>query len=166
VLDRLPKDRSRHWVDARPFVCDSRYIPIGPEYAEYAEASFKPNRPILAAAAELTQRIFKDFRYDPRATTVATPVAEVLSNRRGVCQDFAHFQIACLRSLGLAARYVSGYLSTVPPPGKERMIGADASHAWVSLFCGDAAGWTWTRRTINWPRTGTFNSPGAETTTT
>src|SRR5438309_993656 len=84
--------------------------------------------------------VIEEFVYDPRATTLTTPVAEVFANRRGVCQDFAHFQLACLRSLGLAARYVSGYLSTVPSPGKPRLVGADATHAWVSLFCGEA-GW-------------------------
>ncbi len=89
---------------------------------------------------ELAARIFKEFKYDPTATTVSTPVEEVLELRRGVCQDFAHLMIACLRSQGLAAAYVSGYLRTNPPPGKPRLVGTDASHAWVSVFTG-AAGW-------------------------
>ncbi len=88
----------------------------------------------------MTARIHEDFVYDPRATTISTPVQEVFDQRKGVCQDFAHFEIACLRSLGLAARYVSGYLRTIPPPGKPRLIGADASHAWISVFCGPL-GW-------------------------
>lgn len=111
-----------------------------PSIAEYARISFEPNRPIAEAALDLTRRIFEDFEFDPHATTVSTPVEEVFHKRAGVCQDFAHFQIACFRSLNLPARYVSGYLRTIPPPGKERLIGADASHAWASLYCGQA-GW-------------------------
>ena len=88
----------------------------------------------------MTRRIFEDFKYDPKATTVATPLEEVLEKRRGVCQDFAHLGIACLRSLGLPARYVSGYLRTRPPEGKPRLVGADASHAWFSVFC-PGTGW-------------------------
>jgi len=106
----------------------------------YAAESFAPGRPLLEAALDLTGRLHRDFRYDARATCVSTPTLEVFENRRGVCQDFAHLQIACLRSLGLAARYVSGYLLTNPRPGESRLIGADASHAWLSIFCG-AAGW-------------------------
>ena len=84
---------------------------------------------------DFTARIFHDFKFDPKATTVATPLDEVLKKRRGVCQDFAHFAIAGLRSLGLPARYISGYLETLPPPGKPRLVGADASHAWVAVWC-------------------------------
>ena len=140
VRDRLTHDRAEAWLDAYQYSFDSRYATSQPLFAEYAGLSFLPNRPILEAAQDLTRRIHADFLYDPRATTVATPVTEVFENRRGVCQDFAHLQIACLRSLGLAARYVSGYLSTLPPPGRPRLIGADATHAWVSLFCGES-GW-------------------------
>ena len=86
---------------------------------------------------DLTNRIHNEFTFDPQATTIATPVGEVLENRRGVCQDFAHLQIACLRSLSLSARYVSGYLRTIPPPGKTRVVGADVSHAWLSVWCGE-----------------------------
>ena len=96
--------------------------------------SFAAGRGIAEGARELTTRIHKDFVYDSRATTIATPVDEVLELRRGVCQDFAHVQIACLRALGLPARYVSGYLVTRPPPGKPRLVGADASHAWLAVF--------------------------------
>ncbi|MFM2294206.1 MAG: hypothetical protein RLZZ350_619, partial [Verrucomicrobiota bacterium] len=89
---------------------------------------------LIAGARDLTKRIFSDFKFDPKATTVATPLEEVWEKRRGVCQDFAHLGIACLRSLGLPARYVSGYLRTRPPEGKPRLVGADASHAWFSIF--------------------------------
>lgn len=140
IRDRLTHDRSAKWLEAYQFAFDSRYAAADPRFADYASRSFTPARPILDAALALTHRIHEEFVYDPRATTLSTPVAEVFANRRGVCQDFAHFQLACLRSLGLAARYVSGYLSTVPAPGKPRLIGADATHAWVSLFCGDT-GW-------------------------
>lgn len=140
VRDQLRTDRAEAWLDAYQYVVGSRFVPIDARYAAYAAQSFTPGRPIIESALELMRRVFQEFAYDPKATTIATPVAEVFQKRRGVCQDFAHLQIACLRSLGLAARYVSGYLSTLPPPGKPRLVGADASHAWVSLFCGDA-GW-------------------------
>ncbi|MFO1491245.1 MAG: transglutaminase family protein [Kiritimatiellia bacterium] len=117
------------------FVFDSAHIIRRPEYADYAATSFTPGRPLMEALRDFTARMFKDFTFDPRATTVATPVAEVFKHRRGVCQDFAHLAIACLRSLGLPARYVSGYLETLPPPGQTRLIGADASHAWISAWC-------------------------------
>ncbi|HJZ60202.1 MAG TPA: transglutaminase family protein, partial [Gemmataceae bacterium] len=140
VRDRLTRDRGPVWLDAYQFAFDSRDAPADVRFAAYAAPSFPPGRPVLEAALDLTRRIHAEFVYDPRATTLATPVAEVFANRRGVCQDFAHVQLACLRSIGLAARYISGYLSTVPPPGRPRLVGADASHAWVSVFCGDA-GW-------------------------
>jgi transglutaminase-like putative cysteine protease len=140
VRDRLTRDRDPVWLDAFQFSFDSRFVAAHTRYAEFASQSFAPGRPILAAALHLVERIHSGFVYDPKATTVATPVAEVFEKRRGVCQDFAHLLLACFRSLGLAARYVSGYLSTVPPPGRPRLVGADATHAWVSLFCGDA-GW-------------------------
>ncbi|MGE3241812.1 MAG: transglutaminase N-terminal domain-containing protein [Pirellulales bacterium] len=108
--------------------------------AEYARPSFPAGRPIFDAVRDFTARIHNDFTFDPKATTVSTPPEELLQLRRGVCQDFAHLQIACLRSLGLAARYVSGYVATNPPPGMPRLAGADASHAWVSAFCGPL-GW-------------------------
>jgi transglutaminase-like putative cysteine protease len=125
---------------AYAFVFDSPYVPLDEALADYARPSFAAGRPMLDTVLELTRRIHRDFRYDRRATTVATPVAEVLARRAGVCQDFAHLQIGCLRALGLAARYVSGYLVTEPPPGQPRLIGADASHAWVSVFC-PVCGW-------------------------
>lgn len=128
------------WLSAREYLYESRYIPLVPEIADYARQSFPENRPVLEAALDLTQRIFHDFKYDAQATTIATPVQEVFQHRHGVCQDFAHLQITGLRSLGIPARYVSGYLSTTPPPGKARVPGADESHAWLSVFCGEH-GW-------------------------
>jgi transglutaminase-like putative cysteine protease len=117
------------------FVFDSPYVRASLDLADYARQSFGKETPLLEGALNLTRRIFKDFKYDSKATTVVTPLEEVLEKRRGVCQDFAHLSIACLRSLGLPARYVSGYLRTRPPDGKERLVGADASHAWFSVFC-------------------------------
>ncbi|TCO82063.1 transglutaminase-like putative cysteine protease [Plasticicumulans lactativorans] len=121
-------------MEARQFTLESTFIRPGDELANYALPSFTPGRPLLEAAFDLTRRIFAEFTYDPHFSTIATPLTQVLEERRGVCQDFAHLAIACLRSLGLAARYVSGYLETLPPPGAERLIGADASHAWLAVF--------------------------------
>ncbi len=122
------------------FCFDSPGAPAMRELADYARASFAAGTPLLHAVADLNRRINRDFTYDPVATTVATPLADVIAHRRGVCQDFAHLAIAALRSLGLPARYVSGYLRTRPPEGKERLVCADASHAWFSAFCPDL-GW-------------------------
>ena len=127
-------------LDVFEFVFDSPLVRPGAELAAYTAPSFPPGRPLIEAVVDLTARIHEDFTFDPKATTVATPLAEVFKARRGVCQDFAHLEIACLRSLGLAARYVSGYLETVPPPGKPRLVGADASHAWMAVYCPDS-GW-------------------------
>ncbi len=127
-------------LDAYEFTFDSPYIAPGEEVYEYARKSFTPGRPILAATMDLTGRIFHEFEYRGGVSDVSTPVSEVFAIRRGVCQDFAHLEIACLRSLGLAARYVSGYLLTHPPDGKEKLVGTDASHAWLSVWSGNA-GW-------------------------
>jgi transglutaminase-like putative cysteine protease len=135
----------RDGVDARPievfdFVVDSPLVVADPAYAAYAASSFPPGCPIVDGLVDLTHRLHADLAFAPGATTVATPVAEVFRQRSGVCQDFAHLQIACLRSLGLPARYVSGYLETSPPPDEPRLVGADASHAWVALYVPEA-GW-------------------------
>jgi len=127
-------------VEPYQFIFDSPQIRASMELADYARESFGPETPLLEGARDLTRRIFTDFKYDVKATTVATPLEEVLVKRRGVCQDFAHLGIAFLRSLGLPARYVSGYLRTRPPAGKPRLVGADASHAWFSVFC-PGTGW-------------------------
>ncbi|MBX9789615.1 MAG: transglutaminase family protein [Pirellulales bacterium] len=138
--DRLRADRSRESLEAYQFAFASRYSQPSAKLAAYAEHSFKPGANLYEAVLDLTTRIHEDFTYDPQATTVSTPLDEVFAQRRGVCQDFAHLEIACLRSLGLAARYVSGYLRTVPPPGKDALAGADATHAWLSVYDPDN-GW-------------------------
>ncbi|MGD9646731.1 MAG: transglutaminase N-terminal domain-containing protein [Pirellulales bacterium] len=134
VRDRLRADRSRESLAAYQFAFASRYVQPSAKLAAYAEQSFAAGASLYDGVLDLTTRIHEDFSYDPQATTVSTPLDEVFAKRRGVCQDFAHLEIACLRSLGLAARYVSGYLRTVPPPGKEALVGADATHAWLSVY--------------------------------
>lgn len=136
----LKSNAGPQWLDAAQFRFDSARSAGAVSLREYARSSFPPRMPILTGVLDLTRRIHREFKYEPQSTTVSTPVDEVFRERRGVCQDFAHVQIAMLRSLGLAARYVSGYLRTLPPPGKTRLRGADASHAWLSVYCGDA-GW-------------------------
>ncbi|MDP4022910.1 transglutaminase family protein [Methylobacterium sp. NEAU 140] len=121
------------------FLFPSGRVPLLPEVTDYARPSFGPGRSAYGAAYDLMSRIRADFRFDAKATTVHTPLAEAFAGRAGVCQDFAHLMIAALRGLGLPAAYVSGYLRTVPPPGRPRLRGADASHAWVAVWCGD--GW-------------------------
>ena len=136
----IARDHSPEALTAHQFQFESPRIRQRPEFAAYALESFTPGRPMRDALLELTQRIHKDFRFDSKVTNVRTPTEEVFLKRRGVCQDFAHVQIACLRSINVAARYVSGYLRTYPPPGRPRLIGADASHAWVSAYSCDL-GW-------------------------
>jgi transglutaminase-like putative cysteine protease len=140
VRQVLRTRRDEETLDAYQFVFDSQYVKRDPELAAYAAPSFTAGRPFLDAVLDLTHRIFTEFRFDSGATTIETPLSDVLAYRRGVCQDFAHLEIGCLRSLGLAARYVSGYLLTNPPPGQSRLIGADMSHAWLSVFYPDF-GW-------------------------
>jgi transglutaminase-like putative cysteine protease len=123
------------------YLYPTRRTPLAPAITEYARESFAAGRPIVEAAAELMTRMHADFVYDPEATTVSTPAVEAFEARHGVCQDFAHIMISGLRGLGLPAAYVSGYLRTIPPPGRPRLEGADATHAWVSVWCGDEAGW-------------------------
>ena len=119
----------------------SPLVPLFEAATAYARQSFPPRRPIYEAASELSARIKADFVYDAKATEVTTSPAEAFARRRGVCQDFAHVAIAGLRGLALPTLYVSGYIRTIPPPGKSRLAGADASHAWVELWCGPAFGW-------------------------
>jgi transglutaminase-like putative cysteine protease len=127
-------------VEPYEFVFDSPLVRASPALADYARESFRAESPLLESVLDLNRRIHKDFKYDKVATTVATPLEEVIKKRRGVCQDFAHVAIGCVRSLGLAARYVSGYLRTEPPKDKPPLVGADASHAWFSVFC-PGLGW-------------------------
>ena len=126
---------------AAEFVCESSLIRTSSELREYGLRCFPPNEPILRGVLALSHRIFTDFTFDPTATHVATPIEEAWAKKRGVCQDYAQVMIACLRSIGLPARYVSGYLETLPPPGKAKLVGADASHAWLAVWCGDLLGW-------------------------
>ena len=163
MVEQLRVDRSSQVLDARQFIYSSPRIPVqansgrlkspsgngeskpgktsfADEIRDYTSTSFVENLSLVDAVLDLTRRINEDFVFDGKATTLNTPVVDAFRQRRGVCQDFAHIQIACLRSLGIAARYVSGYLRTVPPPGRPRLVGADASHAWVSVYCGKL-GW-------------------------
>ena len=170
VAELLQRDRQQSTLQARQFIYASPRIPVAPatmqitvpasettspagngdaatshasffdEVRSYTAESFPPGTPLAEAVRDLTRRIHADFVFDGKATTLNTPVEQAFGQRRGVCQDFAHIQIVCLRSLGLAARYVSGYLRTDAPPGRPRLVGADASHAWVSVFCGEL-GW-------------------------
>jgi transglutaminase-like putative cysteine protease len=128
-------------VEPAEFLFDSPHVERSRELADYAVKSFTARRAILESALDLARRIHKDFKFDRTATSVSTPLKQVLKQKSGVCQDFAHLMIGCLRSIGLAARYVSGYILTAPPPGRPRLTGADASHAWASLYCGERVGW-------------------------
>lgn len=140
VRDGLSSDLSNEGLDVFQYVFDSQLVRCSHQLFEYARASFSPGRPVLEAALDLTKRIHADFVFDPTATTVSTPLTTVMELKRGVCQDFAHLEVGCLRSLGLAARYVSGYIETAPAPGQEKWHGADASHAWASIYC-PGSGW-------------------------
>jgi len=143
LRDRLSHDTDATTLQARQFGVESPLVPTSPRLASWAAESFTPSRPWHEALVELTSRIHREFAYDPAATTTSTPIEEVFLLKRGVCQDFAHLQIACLRSLGLAVRYVSGYISNERPPGATGpagMVGADASHAWLACW-GGSDGW-------------------------
>lgn len=128
-------------VSAWEYRFDSTQIPCSADLRAYAQADFPAGRPVLDAALALNTRINREFAYDPAATNVSTPVLDALEIRRGVCQDFAQVLIGSLRTLGLCARYVSGYLETAPPPGRPRLVGADATHAWAQVWCGGGLGW-------------------------
>lgn len=128
-------------IEVKQFLLDSTFIKnISPDVKAYAEVSFKKDRSIFEATNELMKRIFTDFKFDPDFSTVSTPIDDVMKARKGVCQDFAQIGIACLRAMGIPARYVSGYIETLPPPGKEKLVGTDASHAWFSVYIPDF-GW-------------------------
>ena len=131
---QLHTDLDPEVLEIRQYILNSPMIPMMPELHAYAEQSFIRERPLLDAVEDLSDRLYTDFTYDPDFTTIATPLADVIKHRRGVCQDFAHLGIGCLRALGFAARYVSGYIETKPPPDKAPLSGADASHAWFSVY--------------------------------
>ena len=147
--DVIPLQRSSPWdadtqegatfggpvdPDVAQFKIQSRQTPITRDVVDFARMSFPAGRPVLDGAMDLTRRIYETFSFDPAATDISTPIAQVLANKRGVCQDFAHLSIAALRGLGVPTRYVSGYLLTLPPPGQLKLKGADASHAWISVW--------------------------------
>ena len=154
-VERFDEDRlALPWEQARPsarpeqpdawqatdFTFPSPYVEVPPGIEEYTRRSFTPGRPVGEAAVELMHRVHDDFTYKFGSTSVTTSVSTLLAHKMGVCQDFSHFMVSGLRSLGLAGRYVSGYLATRPPPGKPRLVGADASHAWVGCWV-PGAGW-------------------------
>jgi transglutaminase-like putative cysteine protease len=135
VVEQLTYRAKAPFVAASEFAYASAYVPLHEELRAYAEQSLRPSRPLGEAVVELMHRVHRDFKYAPLTTDISTPILEVFEKRQGVCQDFAHLMLGCLRACGVAARYVSGYLLTNPPPGKPRLVGADASHAWLSVWC-------------------------------
>lgn len=145
VRERFRFRKDATFDAASEFVFPSPYVPRHDDFTAYARASFVPGRPAFDVAMDLTERMYEDFAYDADSTEINTPAVEALAQRKGVCQDFAHIMIACFRTMGLPARYVSGYLLTQPPPGQPRLVGADASHAWVSVYLpgegNSAGGW-------------------------
>ncbi|MFK4751532.1 transglutaminase family protein [Oceanobacter antarcticus] len=140
ALEAMSSSRTPEVLLAREFLLDSPMLKSSQILQEFAANLFEDDKPLLTAVMALTSKIYQEFEYSPASTTIATPLQEVLDSRRGVCQDFAHLQIAILRSLGFAARYVSGYLETLPPPGQEKMVGADATHAWLAVYA-PGEGW-------------------------
>jgi transglutaminase-like putative cysteine protease len=140
TLNQLATNGEEELIVAKEFILDSSMIQISNDLRDYALPSFAEDKPFLQCVMDLTSRIFSEFSYSPESTTIATPLSEVLANKKGVCQDFAHLQIACLRSLGFPAKYVSGYLETLPLPGEVKLVGADATHAWISVYSVDE-GW-------------------------
>ena len=128
------------YIDARQYIYETPMTASSDEIRKYASVSYTPRRPLFDATKDLMQRIYSDFKFESGQTSIATPLSEVMQKKKGVCQDFAHIAIACVRSMGLPARYMSGYIETLPPPGKPKLPGADASHAWVALYIPDA-GW-------------------------
>ncbi len=141
VAARIADRTDPNWLAVCPFLFDSPRIRRSGAFAAFARQAFGEGVPILAALRQLTSQVHKHFKYDTTATTVSTPTEDAFRLGRGVCQDYSQVQLACLRSIGIPARYVSGYLRTVPPPGKPRLVGADQSHAWIAAYCGPDLGW-------------------------
>ncbi|MFT4776318.1 MAG: transglutaminase-like putative cysteine protease [Oleispira sp.] len=134
ALSFLKKVPAIEVIQAREFCLDSPMIKTSKELADYARPSFSLSRQLYTCVEELTRRIFQDFTYTPGFTNIATPLSEVLAHKKGVCQDFAHLQVGCLRAMGIPAKYVSGYMETLPPLGQKRLVGADATHAWIAYY--------------------------------
>lgn len=141
LIDAISNRTDSNWLGVVPFTYDSPRIRRSKLFADFAAACLKDNPSVWRAAYDLSHQIFEQFTYDTNATLVDTPTEAAFAGRKGVCQDFAHIAVACLRSCGLPARYVSGYLRTLPPEGEERLVGADQTHAWVSVYCGEQTGW-------------------------
>ena len=140
ALEFLRDTKHKQTINAREFILNSPMVECSEALADYARPSFDGARPLKSCVRDLTTRIFNDFAYDPQFSTIATPLAEVLKHKKGVCQDFAHLQVGCLRSMGIPAKYVSGYIETLPKPGEQKLVGADATHAWIAYFCPEE-GW-------------------------
>jgi transglutaminase-like putative cysteine protease len=140
ALEYLRANTKPDVIEAREFLLSSPMIEPNDALTEYARPSFTGNRSLKSCVADLTSRIFKEFKYDPQFSTIATPLADVLQHRKGVCQDFAHLEVGCLRAMGIPAKYVSGYIETLPKPGQPKLVGADATHAWIAFFCPEE-GW-------------------------
>ena len=140
ALDYLAGANTLEAVEAREFSLNSPMIECSEALADYARPSFARDRSLKSCVSELTTRIYREFSYDPSFSTIATPLTEVLKHKKGVCQDFAHLQVGCLRSMGVPAKYVSGYIETLPKPGEQKLVGADATHAWIAYFCPEE-GW-------------------------
>jgi transglutaminase-like putative cysteine protease len=141
IVESIKQGTDDQWFSVQEYCYGSPRIRLDKRFADYAAESFTKGRSIVEATAELTDRINREFKYDTTATEVNTPTEEAFELKAGVCQDFAHIQIACLRSLGLACKYVSGYLRTEPKEGQKRLVGADESHAWVRVYMGPQFGW-------------------------
>jgi transglutaminase-like putative cysteine protease len=140
VARRTVTELTGETIEARQYVMNSPKVAVFPALAEFGAPAFEANRPVLEAVHHLMTHIFETLNFVPGVTNIATPLTEVLEKQRGVCQDYAHLMVGCLRAQGLAARYVSGYIETLPPPGQEKLVGADASHAWCSVYV-PALGW-------------------------
>jgi len=140
VWERLESSKSRADIEAIEYTLPSSYVSYNSNFADYAMQSFLPGKSVLESVYDFTLRIFKEFKFDPKATTIVTPLEQVFAQKKGVCQDFTHFAISALRSIKIPARYVSGYIETHPPAGQEKLKGSDATHAWVSVYCPDQ-GW-------------------------
>ena len=134
AVEMMTTEKDPETIEARLYRLHTDFTEASPEIVAYAKPSFTPGRTLIESVEDLMHRINRDFTYDPGFTTIATPLHDVIAHKRGVCQDFAHLAIACLRARGLAARYVSGYIETLPPEGEEKLVGVDASHAWFSVY--------------------------------
>jgi len=133
-VKELTRQSTAAWLDVQQYIPETAFTAVTPEIKAYAAESYQPGVPMFDATHQLMERIYRDFEFRAGFTTISTPLAEVMKAGKGVCQDFAHLAIACARSVGLPARYISGYLETMPPPGKQKLAGADASHAWFAVY--------------------------------